>query len=47
MSFRCLHSRRELLKSVGVLAAVTALPKWFIEETLDAAAPLGADRRQR
>lgn len=39
MSHRCLRSRRELLKSVGALAATTVLPKWFIEETLDAAEP--------
>lgn len=32
-------SRRKMMKSVGLLAALAALPKWFVEETLDAAAP--------
>jgi predicted dehydrogenase len=30
------YSRRNMFKTAGALAAATALPKWFIEETLDA-----------
>ena len=32
-------SRRGLLKAAGVGAALASLPKWFVEETLDAAEP--------
>ena len=32
-------SRRGLLKAAGVSAAMASLPKWFVEETLDAAEP--------
>ena len=32
-------SRRGMLKSAGALAAGVALPKWFVEETMDAAEP--------
>ncbi len=39
MSHRCIRSRRELLKTIGALAAIGTLPRWFVEETLDAAEP--------
>jgi len=32
-------SRRGLLKAAGISAAMASLPKWFVEETLDAAEP--------
>jgi predicted dehydrogenase len=32
-------SRRGALKAAGMTAALAALPKWFVEETLDAAEP--------
>ncbi len=32
-------TRRNLLKSGGAIAAISTLPRWFVEETLDAAEP--------
>jgi hypothetical protein len=34
-----MKSRRDLLKSASAVAAASALPAWFVEQTLDAAEP--------